>query len=110
MDNNIKTYPALACELNALSNIQRVQLGEFHRELLPLAISIDETVAGYDLRFKYTETSFIQAAEYITLERLCCPFLNMALLIEQNDQAFLIRISGEPSIKAFVRAELGLRE
>jgi hypothetical protein len=95
------------CDLNALNDIQRNRLGRFHRDFLPLAISIDELKNGYDLKFPYDETLFVNAAEYITIERLCCPFLRLNISLAQNGETFNISIAGDDGVKTFIKAELG---
>jgi len=48
------------------------------------------------------------AAEFITLERLCCPFLTLALEVERERGPLWLKLTGREGVKPFLRAELGL--
>lgn len=39
---------------------------------------------GYAFRFKAASQMILEAAEFIACERLCCPFFNFELAIEQD--------------------------
>ena len=46
------------------------------------------------------------AAEFIALERLCCPFLNFGLEIKAEGGPVWLRLSGREGVKAFIREEI----
>lgn len=47
----------------------------------------------------------LNAARYVTNERLCCPFFNFFLEIESNGGSFWLRLTGGAGVKEFMEAE-----
>lgn len=45
----------------------------------------------------------MNTAEFITLERRCCPFLSFSLDSEREQGSYSIRITGRPGVKEFLR-------
>jgi len=48
-----------------------------------------------------------KAAEFISLERLCCPFLRFSLEVEPEGGPIWLRLTGREGVKAFIREEVG---
>jgi hypothetical protein len=48
------------------------------------------------------------AAEFMTLERLCCPFLTLTLEVERERGPLWLTLTGREGVKPFLQAELGL--
>jgi hypothetical protein len=73
--------------------------------------SIQETLAlddGYAFRLAASTETILFAAEFITIERLCCPFFNFAMEVGPPGSALTLRISGREGVKEFIKMELGL--
>jgi hypothetical protein len=49
---------------------------------------------------------FLKTVEFISLERLCCPFLGFALEVEPESGPVWLRLTGREGVKAFVREEV----
>jgi hypothetical protein len=47
-------------------------------------------------------------AEWVRLERKCCPFFTFAIEVEGVTGATWLTLSGPPGVKEFIRLELGL--
>src|SRR5215813_10204491 len=62
---------------------------------------------GFALRLPGDADTLLAAAEWMTLERLCCPFLGFALELEPDGGAAWLRLSGRAEVKAFLREALG---
>ena len=52
-------------------------------------------------------TDRVQLAEWISLERRCCPFLEFALEWKRDDSVS-VRLTGEAGVKQFIAAEMGI--
>ncbi len=48
------------------------------------------------------------AAEFITRERLCCPFFRFELALEPGSEALALRLTGPEGVREFIRQEMGL--
>jgi hypothetical protein len=59
------------------------------------------------LSFPADAAVFLQLAEWISLERRCCPFLEFALEWKQDDSVS-VRLTGQPGVKEFIAAEMGI--
>lgn len=70
------------------------------------ALGIDELEAGYAIRFPLEDTLFLDLAELITYERLCCPFLQFALELKPDDEEVNLRLSGGDGVKEYLSMEL----
>ena len=64
---------------------------------------------GLALSFRGDAAAFVQLAEWISLERRCCPFLAFALEWKQDDSVS-VRLTGEPGVKEFIAAEMGITQ
>jgi len=48
----------------------------------------------------------LKAAEFISLEKLCCPFLAFRLDIDAEGGPVKLRLTGREGVKAFIREEI----
>ena len=61
-------------------------------------------------RFK-SESQLIQdIAEFIVYERLCCPFFDFELAVEQDSNRLWLRLRGQEGIKEFISFEFQIEE
>lgn len=97
----------LACDLGALNTTEREHYAQLHRQLNSAIVKVDELPEGYELQCNYDPSLFMRIAELVTLEHLCCPFLQLVLKIESGDGSIRLQLAGAEGVKAFLRAELG---
>jgi len=93
----------LACDLTAMSAEQRKIYQSASRELWAKLEELVELSSGFGFRFPVD--IFLQVAQFVSLERLCCPFLSFDLQLE-NQPSFWLRISGPEGVKDFLKTEL----
>jgi hypothetical protein len=75
-------------------------------ELIPGVQRVQEIENGYEFQFP-SEAEFIsRIAEFISNERLCCPFLEFNLNIISNHPVSL-SLTGPVGTQEFLRAEFG---
>jgi hypothetical protein len=48
-------------------------------------------------------------AEWVTLERLCCPFFNFELDVNQGDNSVWLKLTGREGVKQFIEADFGVK-
>lgn len=97
-----------ACDMNALDKRQRERYDAITRTLKDARRDLRELDDGYAFRFK-AESQIIQdAAEFIVYERLCCPFFDFELSVENADNSLWLRLRGQDGIKEFIRSEFNI--
>lgn len=97
--------PPLACRANALDQTQRKRQQELLGLMRKEAQERRDLPDGYAFRLSADPTLFQQAAEWISLERLCCPFLEFSLEWKQ-DETVWVRLTGGPGAKEFIALEM----
>jgi hypothetical protein len=99
----------IACNMKALDRKQRQR----HRLLTTqLHASVQETrelADGYSFRFPSDEATIQKAAEWVTLERRCCPFITFGIEIGREGGPLLLRLTGREGVKPFLKMELGIK-
>jgi hypothetical protein len=100
------TQTNLACNLNAHTLEQRARHRELLTKILARKLEAHEQANGYSITLP-AETSLIaELAEYISLERLCCP--SFRLTCEANHGLLVLEISGAdgPTLWATLQAAI----
>ncbi len=72
------------CNMNALSETQRKRYWGITENLHHSRQSVKELSDGYAFRFECDAQMILETAEFIVYERLCCPFFNFELVVEQD--------------------------
>lgn len=107
MKNVLITSP-LACDLSAIEPDQRARHQANTRQLFAAVQERQELPDGYAFRFTAEPALIPRLAEFISLERLCCPFLNFVLIVEPEHEPIWLKLTGRDGVKQFLLAELGL--
>ena len=98
----------IACDMTALDAAQRerqqVLMKTFHASIQ----ETEEIEDGYAFRLRGDAATILAAAEFITIERLCCPFLIFELEVGSPEGLVWLRLRGGTGVKEFIRAELGV--
>jgi hypothetical protein len=99
--------PPLACRANALDEAQRQRQRALLEIVRRLALDTRELPDGLAVSFPADAAVFLQLAEWVGLERRCCPFLGFALEWTRDD-GVSVRLTGEPGVKELIAAEMGI--
>jgi hypothetical protein len=62
---------------------------------------------GYAFRLPADTATILDVAEFITIERLCCPFLRFELEIGPAGSPAWLRLTGRAGVKEFIETEFG---
>jgi hypothetical protein len=108
MGKNLTTASLLFCDLSALDTTQREHHQANTRQLFGSVKQIEELPNGYAFSWPAEADTILKAAEFITLERLCCPFFDFALEIKREDGPLRLTLTGREGVKQFMLDELGL--
>ena len=98
----------IACDMTALNAAQRERQQALMKSFHDLIEETQETDDGYAFRLAADASTILFAAEFITIERLCCPFFHFALEAGPADAPLWLRVSGREGVKEFIKMELGL--
>jgi hypothetical protein len=98
---------AFACRVNALDKVERQRQQTLLQSVRRQVVAMNDLTDGIALTFPADAEAFVQLAEWISLERRCCPFLGFALEWKQDDSV-TVRLTGDSGVKEFIAAEMGL--
>lgn len=100
-----KESAAVSCTINALTAEQRKRHAEVRKQMHAAIKEIKELPDGYALRFASDAKIVLTLAEFISFERLCCPFFKFQLEIESDEQPIWLRLTGDQEAKAVLQTE-----
>jgi hypothetical protein len=96
-----------ACNLDLLPHGKTARYRELRRALGRSVRDMQELADGWALELDPSAEAFLGAAEWITLERLCCPFLQFELDWSPTQPRVQLRLRGSAGAKQVVGAALG---
>src|SRR5258708_39352884 len=99
----------LACDLNAISETELPTYRDLCLRLRQAVTERRELADGYAFRINGESVSLLEAARWVSLERLCCPFLTFRLEITGSDRDYWLTLVGPLEAKAIVREALSSR-
>src|SRR5215213_5215296 len=95
----------LACNMGVFTPSQREAHVQTTTELIQAVQSVQDIENGYEVRFP-NETEFIsKIAEFISNERLCCPFVEFTLNVVSNSELVFLSLTGPLGTQEFLLAE-----
>ena len=94
----------LICQLDVLNEVQRARHGVVLETLRQSLIETRELADGF--AFCYPPALLPLAAEFVSRERLCCPFFNFKLELAADNGPLWLHLTGRQGVKAFLQAEL----
>lgn len=99
------TEPPFACRANALDKTQRKRQQKLIELVRRSAQETRELPDGFAFRLATDPALFQQAAEWVGLERRCCPFIHFTLEWKRDDTVW-IAFTGAPGVKDFLAEEI----
>jgi hypothetical protein len=102
---NERTNVEYTCQIEVLDDAERLRWQTLRRAMHAAREEARELPDGYAVRFKADPALFLQVAEWITLERRCCPFLAFGLDWSQSE-APRLSLTGGPGVKEFLAGAL----
>ena len=77
------------------------------QNLFHLVRRVDELPDGYAFSLPSETDALLLAAEFVALERLCCPFFDFRLEVEREGGEVRLILTGREGVKPFIQAEVG---
>lgn len=94
------------CDRSALTPAQLKRKIELGRALRASIRHTRELPDGFEFELSNGAT-VRDAAEWASMERLCCPFFDISLQLTRDKGPTLLRLGGKPGVKQFIHAEFG---
>ena len=101
------TQSPIYCNRKALNPEQtsrKEELGHLLRSSNRRAREVDH---GYEFELPSDPKMIQAAAEWASLEKLCCPFFDIDLRFECENGPFFLRLTGREGVKEFIRSDFG---
>jgi hypothetical protein len=97
----------IACDLTALDAGQRERRRALQERLRADVREIREIENGYAFEYSPELEVLLAVAEFVALERLCCPFFDFAIEVGREGGPLWLRMTGSEGAKEVLRAEIG---
>src|SRR6266478_775807 len=97
--------PVVACNLKAISATERPRYNELMKRIRTAVRERSELPDGYDFRLEGNAITLPEVADWISLERLCCPFLNFQLFASGSQSNWVLKLTGPTGVKALLQEE-----
>jgi hypothetical protein len=101
---------AFACSLTALNAEQRKRHAELAKTLKESVKEIQELPDGYAFRLPGDTKTILATAEFISYERLCCPFFKFDLEVESDGQPLWLKLTGREGVKQFLKTAFDINK
>ena len=102
---NDKGELSLACDFTAMDAGQRERYRELRRRLSEDLHETRELEGGYAFRHSSEAEVLMALEEYVTLERLCCPFFDFAIEVGRGE--VWLKMTGTQEDKRILQAAQG---
>jgi hypothetical protein len=104
--NANREQPSFACNLLALTVEERGEHAQVTEQLMGKILASKELPDGYAFQFAPQTDTLHLLTQFVTLERLCCPFFTFTIRVEPENGPLWLGLTGQVGIQAFIRAEL----
>ncbi len=99
--------PPFACDMRAIPADRRDAHLATIVTLFRSVKNLRELPNGYAFQLSNEPNILLTAAQFIALERLCCPFFEFSVSVERNGGAVWLSLAGREGVKPFIMAEIG---
>jgi len=101
-----KQHSPFACDRLALSpEARKRHFEELGPALRSMRKAVRELPNGYEFQFSSDTKTIAMVAEWAAGERLCCPFFNIQLRMEEESGPFWLRLTGRKGTKEFIQID-----
>src|ERR1700728_22839 len=95
-----------ACNRAALTpQARKRHFDELSAALRARKKSIRELRDGFEFEFPSDTATFQLVSEWVTGERLCCPFFDIDVHVEREHGSLWLRLTGRKGVKQFIRSD-----
>jgi hypothetical protein len=95
----------IACNSKAISAAERPRYNDLMKRLRLAIRDRSEIRDGYAFKLNGKAISLPEVADWISMERLCCPFLTFQLSASANQSDWALKLTGPEGVKILLKAE-----
>ena len=95
-----------ACNLHVFNQVEKQRHSELMRKLDEATLETAELEDGYGFKLRVNVVTVTDVAEWITYERLCCPFFSFEIELQPENRALWLRLRGGTKVKEFLRPDV----
>ena len=95
----------LACNMNVFTPTERELHIQTTNKLFQSVQDIREADNGYEFSFPGGSDFIVSVAEFISRERLCCPFLEFTFKVLPDYEVITLLLTGPEGTQEFLREE-----
>lgn len=99
----MSTESPLACDLTAIPADERERHQSVAERLFAAVQAASELPDGYELQL--AADMYPTVAEFVSRERLCCPFFRFVLELEPDGGPLSLRLTGREDVKQLLQTE-----
>jgi hypothetical protein len=92
----------LACNLDAFTAAERPRYSELRKMIASAVIGRRELPDGIALQIATDRVTLANVAEWISMERKCCPFFDFRIEVAREAGPVWLSLSGRPGVKEFL--------
>jgi hypothetical protein len=101
-DGCCNSESAPACDLDAISASERPRYNELRKMLAASAVGKRELPDGIAMKISTERMALAQLAEWIALERKCCPFFEFKIEVAPEAGPVWLSLTGRAGVKEFL--------
>ena len=101
-----RSSSVFVCDMSAIEPHHRKQHIVTAREVFRAVKEIRELPNGYAFHLPNEATVLLKVAEFISREKLCCPFFGFSVEVHPAGGPVWLSLTGEEGIKPFIQAEI----
>lgn len=99
----------IACQLGVFSSEERKRYEAMRAKIDAALTRIVEVDHGYEIHLLGDDTMLALVADWIALERRCCPFFEFTVGIGGLGSSIRVALTGSQGVKRFLKSELRSR-
>jgi uncharacterized protein HemX len=108
-ENRNASEQVFACSLTALNDAQRARHKELTARLRAAVKGVRELRDGYAFSFQAEPATIVEVAEWLTLERRCCPFFTFRIEVGSDEKPAVLEMTGPEGVKQFMQQEFNIK-
>jgi len=101
----MNTDTPLACNMGVFTPPEREAHIRNTNELIQAIRSVQEVENGYEFSLPNETELITKVAEFVSNERLCCPFLQFTFVVNSMSEPVSLSLTGPVGTQEFLRAE-----